>query len=212
MTLSLTETLFRDSIFKVSLRGTKRRSNPVVRDCFASLAMTLIRTAMIRDKEQPKPSTSSALSKPPLTAEGNSEIKGSKVLAQETQTTYPSDIRLWSDIWAGNGGVNSVFGEKGYPEAILSFLFDWAKYLLLGDKEYRLVDLGAGNMYIANKLMLELTRHFLSAKITAIDYAGNIDAGNPGNSPNIRFLRSSIEAFEIKEEFDIGIMSDMSKL
>src|SRR3989338_9783198 len=47
MTLSLTETLFRDSIFKVSLRGTKRRSNPVARDCFASLAMTLIRTAMI---------------------------------------------------------------------------------------------------------------------------------------------------------------------
>ena len=46
MTLSLTETLFRDSIFKVSLRGTKRRSNPVARDCFASLAMTLIRTAM----------------------------------------------------------------------------------------------------------------------------------------------------------------------
>src|SRR3990167_6023971 len=47
MTLSLTETLFRDSIFKVSLRGTKCRSNPVVRDCFASLAMTLIRTAML---------------------------------------------------------------------------------------------------------------------------------------------------------------------
>ena len=46
MTLSLTETLFRDSIFKVSLRGTKCRSNPVARDCFASLAMTLIRTAM----------------------------------------------------------------------------------------------------------------------------------------------------------------------
>src|SRR3989338_173977 len=46
MTLSLTETLFRDSIFKVSLRGTKCRSNPVARDCFASLAITLIRTAM----------------------------------------------------------------------------------------------------------------------------------------------------------------------
>ena len=75
---------------------------------------------MIRDKEQPKPSTSSALSKPPLTAEGNSEIKGSKVLAQETQTTYPSDIRLWSDIWAGNGGVNSVFGEKGYIAKLLA--------------------------------------------------------------------------------------------
>ena len=49
MTLSLTETLFRDSIFKVSLRGTKCRSNPVARDCFASLAMTLIRTAMPYD-------------------------------------------------------------------------------------------------------------------------------------------------------------------
>src|SRR3989338_5208988 len=46
MTLSLTETLFRDSIFRVSLRGTKCRSNPVARDCLASLAITLIRTAM----------------------------------------------------------------------------------------------------------------------------------------------------------------------
>src|SRR3990167_2375429 len=50
MTFSLTKTLFRYSFFKVSLRGTKCRSNPVARDCFASLAMTLIRTAMILNK------------------------------------------------------------------------------------------------------------------------------------------------------------------
>src|SRR3989338_6172872 len=33
--------------FRLSLRGAKRRSNPVARDCFAPLAMTLIGTAMI---------------------------------------------------------------------------------------------------------------------------------------------------------------------
>ena len=33
--------------FRLSLRGAKRRSNPVARDCFAPLAMTLIGTAML---------------------------------------------------------------------------------------------------------------------------------------------------------------------
>src|SRR3989338_2570436 len=35
--------------FRLSLRGAKRRSNPVARDCFAPLAMTLIGTAMMNN-------------------------------------------------------------------------------------------------------------------------------------------------------------------
>ena len=107
--------------------------------------------------------------------------------------------RLWENRWS-SASRQSAFANAEYPTDVGSFVLD-ALGEAPGEKK-RIIDLGAGNLYLSRTIRDTLNPE----NITAVDYA--IEPEGIPNSQGITCVRELVEETGLdNESFDLAVMS-----